>query len=74
MKKEAGIPREELIGAIHRYCLECSGNYRQMVEQCPIRNCALYPYRNSKAMGKRAPVTIQGQLSIYDMPGKGESS
>lgn len=37
------------IKAIRKKCLECSNNQYSEIRYCPIKECALYPYR----MGKR---------------------
>lgn len=34
--------------AIKEKCLDCSGGSRKEVERCPIKRCALYPYRLGK--------------------------
>lgn len=56
---------EELISAIHKKCLECSGNSKTEVENCRVRDCPLKPYRSNKAMGRLAPIkTPTGQMTI----------
>jgi len=45
MVKEIKTP----IKSIRANCLECSGGSYKEVRLCPVKNCALYPYR----MGKR---------------------
>ena len=34
-----------LLKSVRKKCLECSGDSRQEVKECPITSCALYPYR-----------------------------
>lgn len=44
------VTRDELIGAIHKRCMDCSGNSRHEVENCRVYDCFLYPYRSVKAI------------------------
>jgi hypothetical protein len=44
-KKKKNV--DELLKAIRRKCLDCSGNSPTEVELCVIPDCALYPYRIS---------------------------
>lgn len=34
--------------SIRKKCLDCSGNQYSEVANCPIKECALYPYRHGK--------------------------
>lgn len=40
------VTRDELLGAIHKKCMDCSGNSRREVENCLVPDCFLYPYRS----------------------------
>ena len=42
MKKATKV---ELLSAIRRKCLDCSGGVRNEVKGCKIRDCPLYQYR-----------------------------
>lgn len=49
MKKN--VPSSDaLLVAIRAKCMECSGNQRKEVERCMMKECALYPYRSTKAI------------------------
>lgn len=37
----------ELLAAIRRKCMDCSGNMRSEVQGCKIRACPLYGYRRN---------------------------
>lgn len=49
---------DELLIAIHKHCLECSGGSRKIVRDCTIKNCNLYPYRQEPT---------KGQISLFDL-------
>ena len=38
------------LSAIRAKCLECSGNNAKEVDACPIEDCPLYTFRNTKAI------------------------
>lgn len=46
------VTRDELLGAIHKRCMDCSGQSRNEVENCRVYDCFLYPYRSMKAIKK----------------------
>lgn len=51
MKVKTKLPAEVRkyktpLSAIHKHCLECSGNSREEVKHCPITHCALWTFRN----------------------------
>ena len=54
----------ELLIAIHKHCLECSGGSRKELHRCGIKNCKLWPYREPEA--KKKPRKIKGQVNIFD--------
>jgi len=39
-----------LMKAIRVKCMDCSGDSQKNVEQCPVKGCALYPFRHGKKM------------------------
>ncbi len=41
--------------AMRKKCLDCCGNSSREVELCPVRDCALYPYRLGKHPTKKSP-------------------
>ena len=45
------------IKAIRKKCLSCSCGHVAEVRDCPVKNCALYPYRMGKRP-KREPGTV----------------
>jgi len=49
--------------AIRKHCIECHGNQRDMVPDCPDLECHLYPYR----MGKNP--TLQAAARERSNPG-----
>lgn len=55
---------EDVLIAIREKCMDCSGRDRNAVEQCRIENCALYPYRNVKAMTEDEP--LDNQISMFE--------
>lgn len=69
----------ELARAIRAKCLECSGGMRGEVRGCPIRSCALWPYRCAGTGnvaddhgGKRRREAVElceitGQLDIFEV-------
>lgn len=44
------VTRDELLGAIHKRCMDCSGHSRHEVENCRVYDCFLYPYRSVRAI------------------------
>lgn len=61
---------DEALRAIRAKCLDCCGGSRENVEQCRISSCALYRFRNLKALAEAAgaekPVQIVGQVSLFE--------
>ena len=37
----------ELLSAIRRKCMDCSGNMRSEVQGCKIKDCPLHKYRHN---------------------------
>ena len=56
---------EELLIAIHKHCLECSGGSRKEVQNCRIKGCSLYPYRQEPARIREKPP--KGQMTMFDL-------
>ena len=63
--------QDELLVAIRKHCLECSGGSIKIVEKCVIKQCSLYPYRCVKALnsGKQGKENA-GQMNLFDMIGQ----
>ena len=63
---------EQILIAIRKHCLECSGGSVKMVERCEIKRCNLYPYRCIKAMGGTKQEKVEkGQISFFEALEKG---
>jgi len=45
------------IKAIREKCLDCSGGQPKEVRLCPVKTCALYPYR----MGRRPKIELHDE-------------
>lgn len=56
---------DELLVAIHRHCLECSGGSRKEVQNCRIKGCNLYPFRQEPTRQREKPA--KGQLTLFDL-------
>ena len=56
---------EELLIAIHKYCLECSGGSRKEVQRCALKGCALWPYREPESTSR--PKKEKGQVYMFDL-------
>ncbi len=56
---------DELLIAIHKHCLACSGGSRKEVQSCRIKGCNLYPYRQEPIRQRDKP--IKGQISLFDV-------
>lgn len=39
---------QDLLRAIVRKCLDCSGGDKEQVDNCPVRDCPLYPWRKGQ--------------------------
>ena len=65
------VSTDDLLRAIRRKCMDCSGNQRTLVEGCMIRECPLFPYRSIKSMGGESAraVYIKGQISMIEIMG-----
>lgn len=65
---KSGVTNEELLSAIRKHCLSCSGGSIKGVERCLISYCDLYPYRSKEAMGiKTQPTKLKGQIGFNDL-------
>lgn len=56
---------EDLLIAIHKHCLECSGGSRKEVQNCKIKRCSLHKYRMEPARIREKPP--KGQITIFDL-------
>ena len=71
LNKTRRIPDDlEALRAIRAKCLDCCGGSRENVENCRVPACALYRFRNMKALtetaGAEKPVQIVGQVSLFE--------
>lgn len=57
--------QDELLIAIHKHCLACSGGSRKEVQNCRVRGCDLYPYRREPIRQREKPT--KGQITFFDM-------
>jgi len=49
------------IKAIRAKCLDCSCNQTKEIRECPVKDCALYPYR----FGKRPKATLKSETYSF---------
>lgn len=56
---------DELLCAIHRHCLGCSGGSRNVARDCRMKGCALWPWRVAEAT-ERAKKD-KDQVSVFDL-------
>ena len=56
---------DELLTAIHKHCMDCSGGSRKEVQNCRIHGCSLYPYRQEPARERIKPP--KGQVTLFDL-------
>lgn len=56
---------DELLVAIHKHCLECSGGSRKEVQNCRIKGCNLYKYRQEPTRQRGKPP--KGQITLFDL-------
>lgn len=63
------LSADTLLIAIRAKCMECSGNQRNEVERCKVKDCALYPYRSIKAIEgeHERQAKIDGQVDLFDV-------
>jgi len=52
---------QELLSAIHKHCMDCSGGSRTAVQECGIKECALHPFRQGNTRESEKPP--KGQIS-----------
>lgn len=56
---------QELLSAIHKHCMDCSGGSRTAVQECGIKECALHQFRQGNTReGEKTP---KGQISFTDL-------
>jgi hypothetical protein len=58
------INTDVLMTAIHRKCMECSGESRNEVKSCKIKECPLFPFRCRIADETDDTGEIEGQISM----------
>ena len=63
--KEVNITHDELLIAIHKHCLRCSGGIRECVRNCTIKDCDLYLYRQEPTRIREK--LLKGQITLFDL-------
>lgn len=56
---------EELLIAIHKHCLACSGGSKKEMQNCRIKDCNLWPYRMEPARVREKP--DKRQINMFDL-------
>lgn len=56
---------EELLIAIHKHCLACSGGSKKEMQNCRIKDCNLWPYRTEPARVREKP--DKRQITMFDL-------
>lgn len=59
------IKLDQALIAIRAKCLDCSGGSRNVVEDCLLKDCPLYPYRSVSAINEEE-AQMEGQISMFD--------
>lgn len=59
--------RDELARAIRAKCSQCACGSRKAVNECSIRECALWSYRRGEATGAQAEETNGQQIGIAEL-------
>ena len=62
---EKKVRPEELLIAIHKHCLACSGGSRNEVHRCEIKTCNLWPWREPEA--QMQPRKDRRQLTMFEL-------
>ena len=55
----------ELLSAIRRKCMDCSGGMRNEVKGCKIRDCPLHPYR-ANALRDAEQISLMDALNLEE--------
>lgn len=55
----------ELLSAIRRKCMDCSGGMRNEVKGCKIRDCPLHPYRTN-ALRDEEQISLMDALNLEE--------
>ena len=55
----------ELLSAIRRKCMDCSGGMRNEVKGCKIRDCPLHPYR-ANALRDEEQISLMDALNLEE--------
>lgn len=56
---------DELLIAIHKHCLECSGGSRKEVHRCGIKTCNLWLWREPET--EKKPKKDKRQVTMFDL-------
>jgi hypothetical protein len=65
--KDGKIHLHTPIKAIRHKCLDCAGDSSKEVELCPVKDCALYPYRFGKRPGPKRQVSEEQKERLRQM-------
>ena len=58
------VSEQQLLSAIRRHCLECSGGSTNNVKACRQKGCALWEYRTPDAPAATAKKDRSGQVDF----------
>ena len=58
------VTEQQLLSAIRRHCLECSGRSPQNVRACKMKECALWQYRAPDAAVPKTKKDRSGQVDF----------
>ena len=62
MKKK--VNKLDLLAAIRKKCLDCSGNMRNEVRDCNIKYCPLWPYRGSGNTDETEQMSVFNDVEV----------
>lgn len=67
MSKNQNLNLDTVLIAVRKYCFNCSGWDRKLVERCNIPDCPLYPFRSVSALKafEDKPEKIAGQIDMF---------
>lgn len=68
-KRNKGPTAAELLSAIRKKCMDCSGGMRSEVQGCKIKDCPLHPYRRNAIDDEgqvRIDVSNNGQIKLCE--------
>lgn len=72
MNSKGAVTVRQLLADIRAHCLSCCGGSRNLVEECTIKRCRLWPYRCGMAGLQTALLSstqpeeqLEGQLDMF---------